>query len=184
VKSYGASGQTALSFDDSTVRTQSDRGQTLTLFVARNVFLLTAIDQLPSSEEIERLWRTYYHFHVTSTDLAFIQKHCNKLLTASESISTWNSSRFGSFLKFSSESCLAEVRRMWSLYAQTRAKQEDVEVRRAIKSMHEHNFTRDGEKSLVIHGVRSAGAHGTFAASSMNETYHNFWESGVVAGND
>jgi hypothetical protein len=172
VKSYGASGQTALSFDDSTVRTQSDRGQTLTLFVARNVFLLTAIDQLPSSEEIERLWRTYYHFHVTSTDLAFIQKHCNKLLTASESISTWNSSRFGSFLKFSSESCLAEVRRMWSLYAQTRAKQEDVEV------------SRDGEKSLVIHGVRSAGAHGTFAASSMNETYHNFWESGVVAGND
>lgn len=147
------------------------------------MFLLTAITHDPSAEEVERLWRTYYHFYVTSTDLLFVQQHCKKLLAASENISSWNNSPFGSSFKFSNEACLSEMRRMWSLYAQTRTKQEDYETKRAIKSMYDKHITREDGLSLVLHGVRSAGAHGIFAAPSLNEAFHSFWKTGVVAGN-
>ena len=148
------------------------------------MFLLTAVSRNPSSEEIERLWRTYYHFYVTSADLVFVQQHCQKLLTASESLSTWNDSPFGLSLKFSTEASLSEVRRIWSLYSQTRSEQEDAEARRAIKIMYKENRMVNHERAFVSHSVRSAGAHSTFVAPSLSKAFHNFWQTGVVAGND
>jgi hypothetical protein len=155
----------------------------LTFIIARNVFLLTAITHNPSSEEIERLWRTYYHFYVTSTDLVFVQEHCKKLLAASESMFTWNQSPFGASFKFSTEACLSEVRSMWSLYAQTRTKQQDVEVRHAIKSWYDRYIVEQDGPRIVLNGVRSAGAHGHLAGDTLNKAFHSFWETGVVAGN-
>jgi hypothetical protein len=147
------------------------------------VFLLTAITQKSSSEEFEYLWRTYYHFYVTSADLVFVQEHCKKLLTASESIPTWNKSPFGSSLKFFTEACLSEVRRMWSLYAQTRTRQDDAEVRRAIKSWYDRYHVGEDGSSIALYGVRSAGAHGHIPGNTLNKAFHSFWETGVVAGN-
>ncbi|KAI4850540.1 hypothetical protein E4T44_02685 [Aureobasidium sp. EXF-8845] len=152
--------------------------------LARNIFLLTAITQDASSEELERLWRAYYHFYVTSADLLFVQKHCNKLLAASNSISSWKSSPFGSSLEFSTEACLLEVRRIWSLYAQIRTKQEEVAIRHAIRSMYDKHLTTESGPAIMVHGVRSAGAHGVLATSAFNETFHSYWNTGVVAGND
>ncbi|KAG9660887.1 hypothetical protein KCU95_g5194, partial [Aureobasidium melanogenum] len=151
--------------------------------IARNMFLLTAITPNLSSEDIERLWRTYYHFYVTSTDLLWIQKHCKQLLSVSGSISSWNESTFASSLKFSTEASLAEVRRIWTLYAQTRTRQEDVKVRREIKSMYESHHNAKGKSIIAAHGVRSAGAHGFLAAQPLSDAFHNFWNTGVVAGN-
>jgi hypothetical protein len=182
-RSHNASEETSLSFDGSTLRTQSDRDQSLTLFIARNVFLLTAITQKSSSEEIECLSRTYYHFYVTSTDLVFVQEHCKKLLAASESISTWNKSLFGSSLEFSTEACLSEVRRMWSLYAQTSINQDDAQVRCVIKSWYDHYIVGKDGPRIVLSGLRSAGAHGHLAGNTLNKAFHSFWETGVVAGN-
>jgi hypothetical protein len=166
------------------LRNQPDFGQLLTLLIARNVFLLTAITRNPSVEELERLWRTYYHFYVTSTDLVFVQEHCKRLLAASNSISSWKASPFGSSVKFSTEACLFEVRRIWSLYAQTRTKQEDGETRHAIESTYNRFVTGDNETGFVAQGVRSAGVYGILAVPSLNEAFRNFWRTGVVAGND
>ncbi len=63
-------------------------------------------------------------------------------------------------IQVSTEACLSEVRRMWSLYAQTRTKQEDNETKRDMKSVYDKHITGNGGYSLVLHGVRSAGAHG------------------------
>ncbi|KAH0366923.1 hypothetical protein KCU65_g4946, partial [Aureobasidium melanogenum] len=152
--------------------------------LARNVFLLTAITRNPSSEEIERLWRTYYHFYVTSADLSWIREHCKQLLAVFESITTWNNSIFGSSLRFTTEASLSQVRRIWTLYSKTRTTQDDVKVRNVIKSMYGSYYsTKDGLR-IAIHSVRSAGAHGLSAAEPLNEAFHNFWKTGVVAGND
>ncbi|KAG9694695.1 hypothetical protein KCU95_g5549, partial [Aureobasidium melanogenum] len=143
-----------------------------------------AFTRSPSSGEIERLWRTYYHFYVTSTDLSWIREHCKQLLAVSGNITAWNNSTFGSFLKFSTEASLSQVRRIWTLYSETRTTQDDVKVREGIKSMHDNYYsTKDGSR-IAIHSVRSAGAHGLSAAQPLNEALHNFWKTGVVAGND
>ncbi|KAG9528552.1 hypothetical protein KCU93_g4320, partial [Aureobasidium melanogenum] len=147
--------------------------------LARNVFLLTAVTRNPSSKDIERLWRTYYHFYVTSTDLLWIQEHCKKLLAASDSISTWNDSPFGSSLKFSTQTSLSEVRHFWNLYAQARTEEEDFEVRQAIMSVHDSNV-----QAMVTSGERYAGAHGVSACGIIRDAFNAFWRTGVVAGND
>lgn len=156
----------------------------MTYFTARNVFLLSALTLNPSSEEIERLWRTYYHFYITSADLLWIRKHCKQLLAVSTNLSTWNNSTFGLSLKFSTEASLSEVRRIWSLYAGTKTREDDAKTGRDIKSMYDNYYiTKDGLR-FAVHAVRSAGAHGIFAAQPLNEAFHNFWKTGVVAGND
>lgn len=72
---------------------------------------------------------------------------------------------------------------MWTLYAQTRTGYEDAKVRHDIKSMYDSCYkTKDGTISAA-HSVRSAGAHGIFAAHSLSDTFHSFWKTGVVAGN-
>ncbi|KAG9942763.1 hypothetical protein KCU85_g9084, partial [Aureobasidium melanogenum] len=147
--------------------------------LARNVFLLTAIILDPSSELIESLWRIYYHFYVTRTDFAFIKQHCKQLFAASESISTWNDTPFGSSLKFSTETSLSEVRRYWALYTQANTEQADLEVRRAIKSIYDNNV-----QAMVTSGERSAGAHGVSACGILSDAFTAFWRTGVVAGND
>ncbi|TIA45510.1 hypothetical protein D6C79_05640 [Aureobasidium pullulans] len=158
--------------------------------LARNVFLLTAVacnaESAPpkQTEHIERLWRAYYHFYVTSTDLAFIQEHARQLYTASESLPTWNQSPFGAYLKFTTEATLTEVRRIWLSYAQTRSSQEDSESRHAINLVFDtHYNTSESRPSIVGHGVRSAGAHGLWATPQLNDAFHAFWRTGVVAGN-
>lgn len=163
------------------LRDQPDLERSLTLSIARNVFLLTAIPRNPSSEEIERLWRMYYHLYVPSADILFVQQHCRKLLTASESLITWNDSPFGSSLKFSTEAGLSEVRRIWSLNAETRTKQDDDKTRQTIKSMYDRYATAE---DIMLNGTRSAGAHGILASLLVTDAYHEYWKTGVVAGND
>lgn len=149
------------------------------MFTARNVFLLAAIISDPSSALIECLWRTYYHFYVTSTDLAFIQQHRKQLLATSESIFMWNDSPFGSSLKFSSETPLSEVRLFWALYARARTEQEDLQIRQTINSVYDSNV-----QAMVTSGERSAGAHGVSACGILGDAFTAFWRTGVVAGND
>ncbi|KAG9751191.1 hypothetical protein KCU73_g6395, partial [Aureobasidium melanogenum] len=152
--------------------------------LARNVFLLTAVTRNPSSEDIERLWRIYYHFYVTSADLSWIHEHCKQLLSVSGSITAWNNSTFGSSLKYSTEASLFQVRRIWTLYSEIRTTQEDAVTRHDIKSMYDNYYsTKDGPR-FAMHAVRSAGAHGLSTAQPLNEAFHNFWKTGVVAGND
>jgi hypothetical protein len=98
-------------------------------------------------------------------------------------MSTWNHSPFGSSLKFSTQACLFEVRRIWSLYAQTRTMQQDGEVRHAIKSWYDRYIVEQDGPSIVLNGVRSAGAHCHLVGNTLNKAFHSFWETGVVAGN-
>ncbi|KAI5269360.1 hypothetical protein E4T47_07180 [Aureobasidium subglaciale] len=159
--------------------------------LARNIFLLSIVHQHASEIATEeskslllRLWRLYYHFYVTTEDLAFVQNHAEKLHAASESLSTWKESPFGQLLQFSTEASLSEVCRIWYLHAQDRTAQEDAQTRKVIKSIYDDNSnTKDGP-TTIIHGTRSAGAHGLMAGPPLNVAFHNFWKTGVVAGNN
>ncbi|KAI5239143.1 hypothetical protein E4T43_06925 [Aureobasidium subglaciale] len=138
--------------------------------LARNNFLLSI--------------RLYYHFYVTTEDLAFVQNHAEKLHAASESLSTWKESPFGQLLQFSTEASLSEVGRIWYLHAQDRTAQEDAQTRKVIKSIYDDNSnTKDGP-TTIIHGTCSAGAHGLMAVPPLNVAFHNFWKTGVVTGNN
>ncbi|KEQ99606.1 hypothetical protein AUEXF2481DRAFT_25498 [Aureobasidium subglaciale EXF-2481] len=159
--------------------------------LARNIFLLSIVHQHASEiaageskSLLLRLWRLYYHFYVTTEDLAFAQDHAEMLHAASESLSTWKESPIGQLLQFSTEASLSEVRRIWYLHAQDRTTQEDAQTRKVIKSMYDvKSNTKDGPIT-IIHGTRSAGTHGLMAAPPLNVAFHDFWKTGVVAGNN
>ncbi|KAH0268514.1 hypothetical protein KCU91_g9350, partial [Aureobasidium melanogenum] len=82
------------------------------------------------------------------------------------------------------EASLSQVRRIWTLYSETRTRQEDVAVRHDIKSMYDNYYSKKEGPKFAMHAVRSAGAHGLPTAQPLNEAFHDFWKTGVVAGND
>lgn len=121
---------------------------------------------------------------MTGQDIAYVSEHAKQLCTVSENIASWNESRYGAVFKFSTVSTLSEVRRIWASYAQTKTAHEDGQVRAAIQSLFDSHFkTEDGHSVVVSHGARSAGAHGLEAMVTMSEAFHQFWKTGVVAGN-
>jgi hypothetical protein len=61
--------------------------------------------------------------------------------------------------------------------------QQDGEVRHAIKSWYDRYIVEQDGPSIVLNGVRSAGAHCHLVGNTLNKAFHSFWETGVVAGN-
>ncbi|THW07839.1 hypothetical protein D6D03_02944 [Aureobasidium pullulans] len=157
---------------------------------ARNIFLLSAIQTLSLDagdadyDLLSRLWRIYYHLFITQDDLTFVKQHVSHLRAASGSLEAWLQSPFGSVFHFSSESTLMEIRSFWNSYSELRTTDQDQQVRQSITSLHVGDWHINGRIARVTsHGMRSAGAHSLESVDSMNQALHEFWKTGVVAGN-
>ncbi|TIA72202.1 hypothetical protein D6C83_00890, partial [Aureobasidium pullulans] len=157
---------------------------------ARNIFLLSAIQTLSLDagdadyDLLSRLWRIYYHLFITQDDLTFVKQHVSHLQAASGSLEAWLQSPFGSVFHFSSESTLMEIRSFWNSYSELRTTDQDQQVRQSIASLHVGDWHINGRIARVTsHGMRSAGAHSLESVDSMNQALHEFWKTGVVAGN-
>ncbi|THZ83132.1 hypothetical protein D6C84_05200 [Aureobasidium pullulans] len=135
---------------------------------ARNIFLLSAIQTLSldagdaDHDLLSRLWRIYYHLFITQDDLTFVvQQHVSHLRAVSGSLEAWLQSPFGSVFHFSNQ-----------------------QVRQNIASLRVGDWHINGRIARVTsHGMRSAGAHSLESVDSMNQALHEFWKTGVVAGN-
>lgn len=162
-------------------RTNTDnapaRNVFLFTFIAKNVHTLTNEDD----GTLASLWNIYYHFLITSKDLAMIQQHAKELFVASESMSTWQGSSHGAAFRFLNDHTLEQVRRFWASYAEPHSTHQDTKIRKDIKSVFD---VRVGEGGGALHGLRAAGAHWMEAVNTMSDAFMRFWETGVVAGND
>ena len=124
-------------------------------------------------------WNIFYHLFVPDRALAILREHARCLLSASESLETWNSSPFGNFIGFLSKDSLDSIRKFWVSYF-TEHDQDQFEKRaRSVigkRSQETSTFT-------TMHGLRAAGPLWIDAVSTMAHAYREFWKTGVVGGN-
>ena len=124
-------------------------------------------------------WNIFYHLFIPDRALHLLREHARCLLHASESLETWSSSPFGSFVGFLSKDSLDRIRKFWVSYsAEHDHDQFEKRARSAIgkRSQDNSNFT-------AIHGVRAAGPLYLDAVNTMAHAYREFWKTGVVGGN-
>lgn len=109
-----------------------------------------------------------------------------KLLEHSKSLEAWASSPYGRLICFLSQDTLHQLRRVWSLYAETknptlpRTQKYEADTRAAISAIYDEKI---GQAGNALHGVRSAGVYWANSISTMSATFKRYWKTGVAGGN-
>ncbi|KAL1730984.1 hypothetical protein EV714DRAFT_236379 [Schizophyllum commune] len=151
--------------------------------VARNMLLFTLIADTSSEHDIA-LWNIFYHFKISSADLALLQSQSSKLLAVSDSLEQWQQGPYAGFLRPRTEQTLSDIRRFWEMYAatasHTKAQKQDMHdmVARGVSS------AVRSQKDNVLTACRSAGPLWMKLATSGAATAHfkHYWKHGVVGG--
>lgn len=133
-----------------------------------------------SSEDLAKIWNTFYHLYLDHASSTFLSSQCRKLSQLSSSIETWNQSQYASFLRVCNVQTLSELRRHWDLcvaYTDSpESKSRPLEqVDLAIKEML-HKYS-----NRVHLGVtRSAGYFWLNAFKTMPQSFSHFWRTGTT----
>ncbi|KAL8773673.1 MAG: hypothetical protein Q9209_001439 [Squamulea sp. 1 TL-2023] len=115
---------------------------------------------------------------ISKSDLATLQKHAAKLLTASESLQTWLTSSYGDYVQFTNEATLIELRQYWTQYKiMDVSGNVVVNFRKGISQRSKEIAT-----SSFLHGLRSAGPLWIAGLELSSHMYRRYWETGVAGG--
>ncbi|KAF7921457.1 uncharacterized protein EAE97_011246 [Botrytis byssoidea] len=164
--------------------------------LARNILLFSLIID---NEPYASTWNIFYHFYITNTDNAVLQKQVHKLLQQSANLEVWSSSSYGASIFFVNRDTLDQVREMWSQYLEVANLRSDSKERDHFETkfksevnstMREQYFTnRDiaiqdfcGRKQYAS-ALRSAGGNWESAIQTVVDAFDGFWDHGVIAGN-
>ena len=111
-----------------------------------------------------------------------VLKQCQVLLDLSPDIDTWNNSKYGAFLRFSSLHSLSAVRKKWALYIGTKdfSKSEMDSLRAEFRNA---SRIKDGDekKAAPMGSLRSAGPLCyELYRSGPNQFNDRYWKTGVT----
>ncbi|KAF7915294.1 uncharacterized protein EAE98_011160 [Botrytis deweyae] len=164
--------------------------------LARNILLFSLIIDNESNASI---WNTFYHFYITNTDNAVLQKQIRKLLQQSANLEVWSSSSYGASICFMNQDTLDQVREMWSQYLEVANLRSDSKERDHLetKFKSEVNLTRREQyvtnrdigvqdfrgRKQYASALRSAGGNWESAIQTVVNAFDGFWDHGVIAGN-
>ncbi|KAI0739271.1 hypothetical protein C8Q80DRAFT_1275407 [Daedaleopsis nitida] len=144
--------------------------------LARNVLLFTLIaDEAPN----DIAWNIFYHMHLDVKSHTYLIAQCQKLVDASASLESWRTSPYSSFLRWSTEYTLTELRRHWSLYAAM----PDISSRRlsAIREAYRQVFKDQRTANMTpMTSARSAGPAIFKAVEAGSTQVLNYWKSGTT----
>jgi len=138
------------------------------------------IADMTSSDDVEKIWNTFYHLYLDPASSAFLGSQCRKLAQLSSSIETWNQSQYASFLRVCDVHTLSELRRHWDLHVayldSPESKKRQLEqADLVIKEM------LDKYSNLIHLGVtRSAGYYWLNAFKTMPASFLHFWSTGTT----
>ena len=110
-------------------------------------------------------------------------KQCQVLLDLSPDIDTWNNSKYGAFLRFSSLHSLSTVRRNWALYIGTKdfSKSEMDSLRAEFRNA---SCIKDGDKNDVAPNMTSLRSTGPLCyevyRSGPKQFDDRYWKTGVT----
>ncbi|KAH9482241.1 hypothetical protein JR316_0004339 [Psilocybe cubensis] len=127
------------------------------------------------------IWAIFYHFFLNQTDYDFLRFQCQQLLMCSTDLNTWKASKYGLYIRFSTDRTLSEVRRHWSLYLgfEDLPKTEKLAIHLSfaekMKVMAEHN------KGTLSHSCfRAAGPLCLLLEEVASKSHVAFWATGTV----
>ena len=127
------------------------------------------------------IWSTFYHFFLDDASLGILMRQCRKLVQFSTDIQTWNSSKYGTFLRFCTQHSLAEIRRHWVLYLEM----ESVPAREKAILKNDFISSMKNVKSKfqnVHSAVYAAGPLFSQISDLAPEHFRAFWSTGVTVG--
>jgi hypothetical protein len=152
------------------------------ILLARNIFLLSLIvdDKVAVQEDL--LWNSYYHLYISDSDLKTVRAHAKRLLDVSKTMGGWNSSQYGSHIRFCDEETLTDVRSLWSKYAMDPTKQNAGGLEKNIKEAKKMKSYLFGEGATVATGMRSAAPAFRQAASDLSKAHEYYWAHGTITG--
>lgn len=149
--------------------------------LARNVLLYTLVADFPEQnveEHISRMWNLYYHFFIDQSTLDVLLKQCQRLVDVSTDLPVWNSSKYGSFIRFCDAHTLSSIRRHWMLYIETDnfSKNEKDSLRKRFR-----RDSREEAKHLNFGLTCSAGPLWMELPKDLAmKHFHHYWGTGVV----
>ena len=127
------------------------------------------------------IWSIFYHFFLDDASLGLLLAQCRKLVQISDDMQTWRASRYGGFLKFSTDHSLAEIRRHWVLYL-------EMETMPAREKFHLKNNFNSGMRAVKAKSVptySAVNAAGPLAREIIDlapKHFREFWSTGVTVG--
>jgi hypothetical protein len=133
-------------------------------------------DGQSSSENMDKMWNTFFHFFLDEDSAVFLESQCQKLLRESTSFDAWNQSEYSSFVRFCNEHTRLELRRHWQLYAD--ARRSSSEQRREIKKTGFSEIQKDYRAGYP--GCRSAGPYIWESIGPLSDIYSHFWTTGTT----
>ncbi|KAF7914651.1 uncharacterized protein EAF01_001057 [Botrytis porri] len=162
----------------------------------RNTLLFSLVID---NEPYASIWNIFYHFYITNTDNAMLQKQICKLLRQSANLEVWSSSNYGASICFMNQDTLDQVREMWTQYLEIANLRSDSRERDHFetKFKSEINSTKKEQyvtkKDIGVQDVcgrkqyasalRSAGGNWESAIQTVVDAFAGFWDHGVIAGN-
>ena len=140
------------------------------------------IDNELSDEVLSRIWNSFFHFFLDEKSHSFLIGQCQTLLEVSQSITTWNDSKYAKVIRMCNVNTLVELRRHWELYVQTdklspaRKKQLKQMV---LSSIGTTRSTKHGKLNFVP--CRSAGPYFPQSGQPATEVFRHYWKTGITS---
>jgi hypothetical protein len=136
-------------------------------------------DNQSSSDNVDKMWNTFFHFFLDEDSAVFLEAQCQKLLRESTSPDAWNQSEYSSFVRFCNEHTRLELRRHWKLYAD--AQGSSSEQRRETKKTFVSGIQKVRRDHRIGYpGCRSAGPYFQESMIPLSEVYSHFWTTGTT----
>ena len=154
----------------------------MTSFQARNVLLYTLVADLPPDNvdgHISKIWNFYYHFFIDENTLDMLLDQCQRLIDLSVDVVAWNSSKYGTFLKFCTTHTLSALRRHWALYLETK-KLSKVEQDSLLRKFRKPDLPNDRKEAVSHTLTRSAGPLWLKLKDMGARQFERYWETGVT----
>ncbi len=153
--------------------------------LARNILFYTLLADFPSEgidEYLQKIWNFYYHFFIDQGTLDMLLKQCRILVDLSPDIVTWNNSKYGIFLRFSSLHSLSTIRKQWALYLGTKdySKGEMDSLRAEFRKCSRAKDSSGADAGVNLSSLRSAGPLWKDLTDIGPKQFRRYWETGVT----
>ena len=128
------------------------------------------------------IWNFYYHFFIDKGTLDVLLKQCQVLVDLSPDIATWNNSKYGTFLRFSSTQSLSMIRKHWSLYIGTMDfPTAEMDSLRAEFRKGNYAIDPNADKlGLNLTTYRAAGPLWMELGDKGSNQFDRYWKTGVT----
>ena len=135
-----------------------------------------------SDEVLSHAWNSFFHFFLDNKSHSFLIAQCQSLIEASGSITAWNGSKYGKFIRVCNVNSLLDLRRHWELYLQAgqlpsaKKKLLKEKVSSCLKTM-KSNMHKDFD----FLPCRSAGPYFHQSTEPATKVFQHYWKTGITS---